>query len=442
VAKAPFPSSLRWALAFEVVNACSWSAVLGAPMILLLKGQGASATVLGVALALMPFTQALQVVGARWLPRFGHRGLMVRGWTARTVMVGGIALVALAMPWLSSPAVIWSVIGLLAAFTVIRGLTSCAWMPWITALVPADGRGRFLGWSALLIQATLIGCFLTYAAILAALPGPTGFSIIYAWACLTGFAAAWVMNRIPDVPVEAEQGVGPVPWAQMLAYAPFTRLLVFTVLVYVALAALGVLWVPVLRDVHHQADGFIAILPVWTSVAQLCLLPILGPLVDRTGSRPMMAVALATWVIHAGLWAALASGHLPLNWWVLGVILGTAGAGGAAFLLASQRLLMATVPRQGRSHFFALHSMALALGQGVAPVLWGLSLDRAAGWHGAGLNAHGALYVISGVLLAGSIVLCLRLSEERALTTGEFLSELLKTPQRALARLAALVEGR
>ncbi len=42
----PLPASLRWALTFEVVNACSWSAVLGAPLILLLKSQGASATVL------------------------------------------------------------------------------------------------------------------------------------------------------------------------------------------------------------------------------------------------------------------------------------------------------------------------------------------------------------------------------------------------------------
>jgi MFS family permease len=437
------PASLRWALTFEVVNACSWSAVIGAPLILLLKSQGASATVLGTALALMPLTQALQLVGARWLPRFGYRGLMVRGWTARTAMVGLMAVVALAMPLLAPQTVIWLILGLLAGFTILRGLTSCSWMPWITSLVPEDGRGRYLSWAAILIHATTIVCNLGYALIFDLLPGPTGFALIYAWACLTGLAAAWTMNRIPDVPVAHEGGIGDVPWRAMLGHAPFTRLLGFTILVYVALAALGVLWVPVLRDLHGQSDGFITLLPMWGSVAQLCLLPLLGLLVERSGSRPMIAVSLATWVVHAALWAGLAGGQLPLTWWSLVLIQGTAGAGWAAFQLASQRLLMGTVPGQGRSHFFALHSGALALGQGVAPVLWGLALDRTAGWHGWGLNAHAALYLVSALLLACSILLSLRLSEPRAMPTGEFLTELLvRSPRRALARLAALVEGR
>ncbi len=433
--------ALRWSLVFEVVNACSWSAVLGAPLILLLKSQGASATVLGAALALMPLTQALQLVGARWLPRFGYRGLMVRGWTARTVIVGLIAVVALAMPWLSSSAVIWTVIALLAVFTILRGLTSCAWMPWITQLIPKDGRGRYLSWAGALIQATLIVCNLGYAAVFELLPGSTGFAVVYAWACVTGFAAAWTMSRIPDVPAEPEVAGGQVPWAIMLGHAPFARLLGFTILVYIALAALGVLWVPVMRDLYHQPDSIIATLPVWASVAQLAMLPVFGHLVDRTGSKPMIAVALAIWVGHAVLWAALAAGQLPLVWWVLALIQGTAGAGGAAFMLGTQRLLMGTVPGQGRSHFFALHSVALALGQGLAPVLWGWALDCSVSWHGWGLNAHAVLYLCSGLLLAAAFLVSLRLSEARAMSTVEFLHDLLvRSPRRALARLVGWVE--
>lgn len=437
------PANRRWSLAFEVVNACSWSAVLGAPIILFLKGLGASATVLGVALALLPLTQALQILGARLLPRFGYRGLMVRGWTLRTVLVGLIAVVGVAVPWIGAMAAIWATLALLAGFTVLRGITSCAWLPWISQLVPEEVRGRYLAWASAMIQMSLIACNLAYAAWLGAFPGSAGCAAIYAWACVMGFAAAWTMSRIPDAPVAAEGGVGPVPWREMLRHPPFAALIRFNILVFASLAALGVLWVPVLRDIHHQSDGVIAVLPVWAAVAQLVALPVLGMIVDRTGSRPMLACAVSMWVVHALLWAALASGHLPLTWWALGLIQATAGFGGAAFTLANQRLLMAVVPGQGRSHFFALHSVAFALGQGIAPVLWGASLDLTQGWSGFGLNAHAALYILAAALLVVGAVMAGRLHEPRALSTADFLRELLvRTPGRALARLAALVESR
>jgi MFS family permease len=396
-------------------------------MLIFLKGLGASATQLGLALALLPLTQALQILGARVLPRYGYRSLMVRGWTLRTVLVGMMAVCALLASWLGSTVTIWTTLFLLGGFAILRGYTSCAWMPWISQLVPEESRGRFLAWASALIQLTLIVCFFAYAAWLAAVPGTTGSAAIFTWACLMGFAAAAMMMRIPDAPV--------------------AKLLRFNILVFVATAALGVLWVPVLRDIHHQDDAMLAVLPVWAAVAQLAALPILGLLVDRTGSRPMLAMALAVWLAHALLWSALASGHLPLNWWTLAAIQATAGLGGAAFTLANQRLLMAIVPGQGRSHFFALHSVAFALGQGIAPVLWGAGLDASTGWHGSllgwELNAHGVLYAASAVLLLAALLMTRRLEEPRALSTAEFLRELLvRTPRQALARLAELVERR
>lgn len=441
------PANRRWALGFEVVNACSWTAIIGAPLMIFLKGQGASATVLGAALAMLPLTQALQIVGTRMLPRFGYRGLMVRGWTLRTVLVGMIAVLALAAPWLGPTLTIWSTLAMLAGFTVLRGVTSCAWMPWISQLVPEDIRGRYLAWASALIQATLVACTFGYAAVLAALPGASGSAVIFTWSCIMGFVAAFTMSRIPDAPVAAEGGVGPVPWRTMLRHPPFARLLQFNMLVFIALAALGVLWVPVMRDLHHQDDAMLALLPVWAAVAQLVALPVLGLIVDRTGSRPMLAMAVAVWAVHAVLWAALATGHLPLTWWALAAIQATAGIGGAAFSIANQRLLMAVVPGQGRSHFFALHSVAFGLGQGIAPVLWGAGLDHTAGWQtsigGWSVNAHAALYLCAATLLFAALVLTGRLQEPRALTNAEFLRELLvRTPGRALSRLAALIENR
>jgi MFS family permease len=308
-------------------------------------------------------------------------------------------------------------------------------MPWITQLVPEEKRGHYLSWVGALSQATLIVCSLAYAAVFSALPGATGFAIVFGWGCLTGFLASWVMSRIPDAPTEAEGNLGTVPWRAMLSYPPFKTLIGCSLLAQIALGALGLLWVPVLRDIHHQSDSFIAFVPVLGSATQLLLLPLLGRLVDRTGSRPLMVLSLLVWVLHAALWAGLASGILPLSWPVLIAIQGTAGIAGGALGLASQRLLMGTVPSQGRSHFFALFSVSAALGQGVAPILWGLALDGLSATRGWTLNAHATLYLAAAVLLSIATLACLRLSEPRAFTTVDFLRELLvHTPRRALAR--------
>jgi MFS family permease len=429
------PRHRRLALTFEVVNACSWSAILTAPLMLVLKSLGASATILGFALALLPLTGALQLVGARLLPRYGYRRLMLRGWTARTLLAGLMAILILLSPRLGTTTAMWGLLLLLMGFTTLRGIASCAWLPWITQLVPEERRGRYLAWVGALTQGTLIGCGLAYAAVFSALPGPRGFALVFGWGCLTGFAAAWVMSRIPDAPMEAEGNLGVVPWQTMLAYRPFRRLIRCSILYQTALAALGLLWVPVLRDIHHQSDSFIAFIPVIASATQFFLLPLLGPLVDRSGSRPLMVISLLVWVVHAALWGALAAGRLPLSWPVLIAIQGTAGLAGGALGLASQRLLMGTVPSQGRSHFFALYSVAAALGQGVAPIGWGVALDQLASRQLWALNAHAMLYLAAGLLLAGAALACLRLREPRALGTREFLAELLvHTPRRALAR--------
>ncbi|MCS6970677.1 MAG: MFS transporter [Planctomycetota bacterium] len=436
--------ALRRALFFEAINACSWTAVLGAPCILLLKAQGASATVLGVALALMPLTQALQPLGARWLPRWGYRRTMTAGWRTRTYAVAAIALIAAGAPWLGAAWVVGLTLAALLVFTVIRGFTSCAWLPWITALVPSEVRGRYLAWASLVVQALTVLCGLGYAAVLAVLPGHLGFAVIFAWATAMGFAAAHALERIPDAAVEPEPPAGGVPWRAMLAHPPFARVLAFVLLTNLALAALGVLWVPTLRDVHQQSDSALALIPIWAALAQIAALPLIGPLVDRTGSKPVLAIAMLVWAAHAGLWSALAAGWLPLAWWSLALIQGTAGFAAAAHGVAGQSLLMASVPGQGRSHFFALHSLALAAGSGIAPVLWGLALDVTHGWQGpGGLNAHALWYAISAGLCGIGWALTPWLIEPHARSVAETMRALWSAPRRALARLGDwIVPGR
>ena len=70
------PSGIGNAYAFQVFNTVSFSIVLGAPMLLYLKGLGASGTILGVAAALPPLLNILQMPAARFVETIGYRAFV------------------------------------------------------------------------------------------------------------------------------------------------------------------------------------------------------------------------------------------------------------------------------------------------------------------------------------------------------------------------------
>src|SRR5881396_2122551 len=100
---AKMPSGIGNAYAFQVLNTVSFSIVLGAPMLLYLKGLGASGTILGVAAALPPLLNVLQMPAARFVETIGYRAFVLRGWSLRSVFVLGMALVPLLPAGIDAP---------------------------------------------------------------------------------------------------------------------------------------------------------------------------------------------------------------------------------------------------------------------------------------------------------------------------------------------------
>jgi MFS family permease len=96
--------------------------------------------------------------------------------------------------------------------------------------------------------------------------------------------------------------------------------------------------------------------------------------------------------------------------------------------------MIANVPGQGRSHFFALASMVYGLILGLGPMAWGAVVDLLGTWTWGPLNHHSLPYLAAAVIAALGGLLLRRIPEERHLTTTAFLAELVRLPARAMAR--------
>src|SRR5277367_2917298 len=88
------PHGVLNAYAFQVFNTMSFTIVLATPMILYFKRLGASATVLGIVLALPQLLNILQIPAARFVESMGYRAFVLRGWTLRAAFILAMAGVA------------------------------------------------------------------------------------------------------------------------------------------------------------------------------------------------------------------------------------------------------------------------------------------------------------------------------------------------------------
>ena len=142
--RASFPPGLHNAYLFSTFNAFSYQIVLSSPMVLYAKTLGASATVLGIIAGMMPLLVIFQIPAASYIPRMGFKRFVFAGWGTRVVFIFGMALVPLTSIFLKGESRLALMLMLLFGFNLSRGISSCAWLPWITALVPSSLRGKYL----------------------------------------------------------------------------------------------------------------------------------------------------------------------------------------------------------------------------------------------------------------------------------------------------------
>src|SRR5436190_13340018 len=225
---ASFPAGLHNAFLFSGFNALSYPLVLSSPMVLYARTLGASATVLGIIAGMMPLLVIFQIPAASYIARVGFKRFVYAGWGTRVLFIFGMALVPLTGRFLDAKNRLGLMLMLLFGFNLSRGISSCAWLPWITLLVPPGLRGKYLARDAAVQNSGSFVTFLIAAACLAGEPRPWQFAILFAFSAVTGAISLTFLKRIPDAPMpeEVRSSKSPVPWMAMVKHPPFSKLLV------------------------------------------------------------------------------------------------------------------------------------------------------------------------------------------------------------------------
>lgn len=362
--------------AFALFNAVSFQVVLGSPMILYASSIGASATVLGILAAMAPALTVLQIPAAHFLERVGYRRFVLLGWSVRTLFIFIIAAIPL-LVFLGETARLSLILVCLLFFNILRGISTAAWFPWVTSLIPEEVRGRFLAREQICVQVGSLGALLLASLILRGTPGAGQFAAAFFLSGLAALVSLWALKRIPEVdsPETMKTSGHPVPWRAIIGFPPFKNLMIFNLLVALALGSLPVFTVAFLKQNAGFSPSLILVLSCFTFVTSMGVAMVAGGWLDRFGSKPFLRLSLVLFAGITAAWAVLAlpSERVPTS--AVAALFLAMGLATALYTLANLRLVLGTMPPTGKNHFFAFYTVITSLGLGGAPFFWGVVLD-------------------------------------------------------------------
>jgi len=422
------PPRIHNAYLFQAFNAVSWQICLGTPLILFARELGAPAVVLGVLAGLAPLTSVLQLLVAPHAERIGYRKLMVSGWSARVTMLIFLTLLPLTVAYWPSAVVIALMILIMFAFTSLRGIATCAWMPWITAIVPRALRGAYLSRDRTFIGIASVGALAVAGIFLFDHDNMWAFSIVFGLSFLGGATSLYFLNRIPEPALQQRVGASftRLRWRDLLRDGAFVRLLTFAAVVQLCVLSTGTFITVFVREEVNIQDGLILWITAGAALVGIFSLRLLRSRVDGLGSRPFLGVVFLWWTIYYFAWFLLAA-HLVTGAWLLApLLLMAAGFFASIYELSLTRLMMNTVgDRPGTTQFFALQSVIVSLLAGVSPILWGWMLDHVRDLQivvgGLTLNGYAIFFGVQWLLLSAVFVALMRVREGNAATTKTLL---------------------
>lgn len=432
-AKTVWPPGVNHLFTFFFFNFLSVMIVMDSPIFLYVESLGASATVMGLIAGLTPLMVVFQIPAADHVNRIGYKRFITTGWTLRLVFVAGLAVV----PFTSGATFddnnkLALVLAMLFLFNLVRGISSCGWFPWIAGLIPEKIRGRYLSVENACNNVGSLVAFLIVAFYLGANPQSYQFGVLFCISLVFGLVSLAFIYRVPEVPAPLEEAevARAVPWAEIFRHPPFRKLLHATIAWAMALGGLMAFVVKFLKGPAGMAADQVMFASSAKFVGGLLTLWFLSTRLDRLGSRPVMFTAIGLWMLILAAWAAMAGHVFQVTFAIVLGLHFAMGFGYSMFGMALSKLVMATVPKMGRSHFFALFSVVGSLTAGLFPILWGLFIDLLKPvrilWLGLEWNQFSLYFAALILVLLAALFLVTRLEEAQAARMNEFVADLIR----------------
>ncbi|MGH8017955.1 MAG: MFS transporter [Opitutaceae bacterium] len=431
----------RPGLMFGFFNATTWQVALGTPMVLFAEQLGASAFSVGLAYSFVFLLTPVQVLATALLPKYGYKRMMLSGWGLRSLFLLPPVFLALASPETGATWMVVVFIGSVFFFTLFRSLGSCAYLPWLNALLPDRIRGKYFASEQTAAGVGGVGTLLLSALSFKVMPVYAAFFTQYLFAFAGSWFAAFALGRLRDAERPSALSLGEVVRAtprMILARGTFRRFLLIGVWAGLAVSAIPPFCAYYLRVEPQLSAAQIVFFTTVQYGGVISGALALRNHVDCFGARPFFLASLG---VYAGLgvcWVLVMRGVLtgiaPL--YAMYYLLGVAAS---CWFSANMKYLPQVVEPGQKALAFSIHGAVTSVISGLAPIVWGLFIKGGSDAPSVDAGAFQAFFAAVVVSACGIAWLVARLPEEHEKIPGLFPGGFSLRPFRAFTHLASLV---
>jgi MFS family permease len=319
-------------------------------------------------------------------------------------------------------------LGLIFLSHCFISISYVSWLSWTSELVPERRLGTFFGTRNMLNGIAGITAVITFGYFLdftqRKLPGAAleGFSLIFVAAVFFGLLSCVFLMRISDPQNDPS-------WESdfkrnlllPLKEANFFRFLIYTFFWNLAVySASPFITLYMLRELAFSY-GFVAILAMISSTADLLAMKFWGVVSDRFKNKAIVHVASWIAVFLPILWSLVKSGSIwmPVFLHILG------GGFWAGIQLCTNNLVLRISPKQQRPLYISAYNITAGIGAAIAPVLAGFAVKMLTAadlsFLPAGVLPLHLVFLASTILRLVSLQLIRKFHEPQEVTIGQLI---------------------
>jgi MFS family permease len=341
---------------------------------------GASNTVIGLLAAIPPLAELLQMPAVYLVEKVRNRRRIT---VTASFLARSFWIVIAAIPFLvPPPAAVWALVGAMCCYSILAGISHCAWNSWIHDLLPQTEIGDFF--SRRMRLSTILAIVLSLAAAFfiefwKTQGGGelTAYSVLFFGGYLAGMVGVCLLSRTPEPLIQEEEA----PEFRTILKEPtsdrnFRNLLTFLGSWNFAINLATPFFTVYMLQKLDMNIGWVIALVILSQIASVASFKVWGHTADRLSHKSVLQISGPIFIIAILAWTFTT---LPDPYFLtiplLIIIHIFTGISTAGVTLSTNYIGLKIAPQGHATAYIAAASITNYLAAGIAPIVGGLFAD-------------------------------------------------------------------